>query len=60
MIASKMIGIFANNNTSHAFINLQNIDISLQPFIFDGIPIDGFQKLDPTIAFDGKTLISKK
>ena len=30
MTASKLIGIFANHNTSHALLQLQNINFNLE------------------------------
>ena len=63
MTAGKLIGIFANNNTSHAFVSLQNIGVELGDefqFTFDGIasPVRE-ERLDKMKARDGVTLISK-
>ena len=63
MTAGKLIGIFANNNTSHAFISMQGIDLELEDnlkFTFDGVTIDKNQnnRLDPLKGKNG-SLISK-
>lgn len=63
MTAGKLIGIFANNNTSHAFISMQDIYLKLGDnlkFTFDGVTVDDSQnnKLDGLKGKDG-TLISK-
>lgn len=63
MTAGKLIGIFANNNTSHAFISMQGIDLKLEDdlkFTFDGVTIDKNQnnRLDPLKGKNG-SLISK-
>lgn len=62
MVAAKLIGIFANNNTSHAFISMQNIGLNYiegDGFTFDGVKIESGTKLDNIIAQNGYTLISK-
>ena len=71
MTAGKLIGIFANNNVSHAFIQLQNEDeydseksikMNFDPELnlsFDGIPLGTDMVLDRIHALDGKTYISK-
>lgn len=62
MTAGKLIGIFANNNTSHAFMSLQDIHLNLDlPFRFDGVEISNasHNRLDNILALDNKTLISK-
>ena len=63
MTAGKLIGIFANNNTSHAFLSMQNISLNFADngFNFDGISVTNHQnnKLDNIVALDGFTLISK-
>lgn len=63
MTAAKLIGIFANNNTSHAFLSLQ--DIYLKPgkdysFTFNGVTVSDSEnnKIDALVGKDG-TLISK-
>lgn len=63
MTAGKLIGIFANNNTSHAFISMQGIDLKLGDdlkFTFDGVTVDENQnnRLDPLKGKNG-SLISK-
>lgn len=61
MTAGKLIGIFANNNTSHAFLSMQNISLKLdEGFTFDGYTVDSTtnNKLDALKAKDG-SLISK-
>lgn len=61
MTAGKLIGIFANNNTSHAFLSMQNISLKLEDgFTFDGYTVDSTtnNKLDALKAKDG-SLISK-
>lgn len=63
MTAGKLIGIFANNNTSHAFISLQDISLNInegEEFMFDGVLISNTQnnKLDALHGKDG-SLISK-
>lgn len=61
MTAGKLIGIFANNNTSHAFLSMQNISLKLEDgFTFDGYTVDSAtnNKLDALKAKDG-SLISK-
>lgn len=63
MTAGKLIGIFANNNTSHAFVSLQNISVQLGDdfaFTFDNSasPVTE-DRLDSLKARDGVTLISK-
>lgn len=63
MTAGKLVGIFANNNTSHAFISMQGIDLKLEDdlkFTFDGVTIDKNQnnRLDPLKGKNG-SLISK-
>ena len=43
MTAGKLIGIFANNNTSHAFLSMQDIQFNISEkdaFMFNGILID--------------------
>lgn len=61
MTAGKLIGIFANNNTSHAFVALQNIYMNLDDttgFCFDGDTVM-MDKLDRTVSRDKTTLVSK-
>lgn len=63
MTAGKLIGIFANNNTSHAFISMQDIHLNLGDdlrFTFDGYTVDDSQnnKLDGLKGKNG-SLISK-
>ena len=63
MTAGKLIGVFANNNTSHAFLSMQDISLNLpegEGFMFDGISVNGVQnnKLDSMYGKDG-ALISK-
>ena len=62
MTAGKLIGIFANNNTSHAFLSMQDISLNLggDGFMFDGVSVDDTHnnKLDALYAKDG-SLISK-
>lgn len=63
MTAGKLIGIFANNNTSHAFVSLQHINLELGDkfaFSFDNSVSPIMEdRLDPMKARDGVTLISK-
>lgn len=63
MTAGKLIGIFANNNTSHAFISMQDIHLNLGDdlkFTFDGYTVDDTHnnKLDALKGKNG-SLISK-
>lgn len=63
MTAGKLIGIFANNNTSHAFLSMQHIHFKFrkgESFTIDGHTISNTEnnKLDRQTAFDG-SLISK-
>lgn len=63
MTAGKLIGIFANNNTSHAFLSLQNIQFNVdeeKAFTFNGVSVDNTRnnKVDNLRGKDG-TLISK-
>lgn len=70
MTAGKLIGIFANNNTSHAFCSLHHIHWNMQDYIngelqessftINGHTVDSIQnnELDRLKAFDG-ALISK-
>lgn len=63
MTAGKLIGIFANNNTSHAFLSMQDIHFNIddeKAFTFNGITINNTQnnKVDALESKDG-TLISK-
>ena len=63
MTAGKLIGVFANNNTSHAFISMQDIHLNLGDdlkFTFDGYTVDDIQnnKLDDLKSKNG-SLISK-
>lgn len=62
MTAGKLIGIFANNNTSHAFLQMQDIRLNVGDtgFMFDGVKVDSNQnnKLDALYGKDG-SLISK-
>ena len=62
MTAGKLIGIFANNNTSHAFLQMQDIYLNVGDtgFMFDGVKINSSQnnKLDALYGRDG-SLISK-
>lgn len=62
MTAGKLIGVFANNNTSHAFLSMQDITLNLRDegFMFDGYPVNDKinNKLDSLYAKDG-ALISK-
>ena len=63
MTAGKLIGIFANNNTSHAFLSMQHIHLNLSPeeaFTIDGHTVSESEnnELDRQKAFDG-SLISK-
>ena len=60
MTAAKLIGIFANNNTSHAFLSLQNISLNLDnsnQFRFNSKDIINGAKLDPVKALN-KELVS--
>ena len=62
MTAGALIGIFANNNTAHAFTAMQDIDVIVDdPFCFDGVTVNNGSnnKLDKLIANDNMTLISK-
>lgn len=61
MTAAKLIGIFANANTSHAFINPMNIKYNREKktFAFDGTIVYGDTKLDPTKSNDG-VFVSKR
>ena len=67
MQGSQMVGIFANNNVSHAFMTFQKVGINLykgrhdNTFSFDGVLIgdpDNPTVLDPQKGFNGQ-LISK-
>lgn len=61
MTAGKLIGVFANNNTSHAFISMQDITLNIEEeFMFNNVPIDNMRnnKLDSLHGKDG-ALISK-
>lgn len=63
MTAGKMIGIFANNNTSHAFLSLQDIRLNLSEdnaFTFNGVKINKNEnnKIDAQVGHNGK-FISK-
>lgn len=60
MTAKALIGIFANNNTSHAFLNMQNIEYNFgdKGIVFNG-NLFTRGKFDETLAFDG-TYISKR
>lgn len=61
MTAGKLIGIFANNNTSHAFLSLQDVHINIDTiFKFNGVTISNSSnnKLDSLRGKDG-ALISK-
>lgn len=57
MTAGKLIGIFANNNTSHAFISMQDVYVNVgDGFIFDGISVtdESNNKLDKIKAHNGE------
>lgn len=61
-IAGKLIGAFANHNSSHAVLQLQNVRFELgkHPMVFDGISFDKKRgKIDDVYALDGTTYISK-
>lgn len=63
MTAGKLIGVFANNNTSHAFLSMQDIRLNLfegEGFMFDGVLINSNRnnKLDALYGKNG-ALISK-
>ena len=66
MQGTQMVGIFANNNVSHAFMSFQKVGIDLykkhdNTFMFDGVTIgdpDRPTVLDPQKGFNGQ-LISK-
>ena len=63
MTAGKLIGIFANNNTSHAFISMQDISLNISEedeFMFDGVAVNNSEnnKLDALYGKNGE-LISK-
>ncbi len=73
-VAKQLIGIFANHNTSHAMLQLQNINLNLEnDIIFDGTSFNSITdntnegtkksnapaKLDNMYSLDGVTLISK-
>lgn len=63
MTAGKLIGIFANNNTSHAFLSMQNITFNMKKygnFTFNGVTISDTSnnRIDKLIGKDG-SLISK-
>lgn len=68
MTAGKLIGIFANNNTSHSFVNIHNQDtenkISVtfpkrESFTINGINYSDKVELDASLSNDGTTYISK-
>ena len=62
MTAGKLIGIFANNNVSHAFVSMHNVNLNIdpdQPIVFDGVSFESAMRLDNMYALDGKTYISK-
>lgn len=63
MTAGKLIGVFANNNTAHAFLSMHKIHFQLREdegFTINGITVDGKNnnKLDEIKAHNG-SLISK-
>lgn len=63
MTAGKLIGIFANNNTSHAFLSMQDIHFNINPdkaFTFNNVTVGPNQntKIDALNGKDG-SLISK-
>lgn len=62
MTAGKLTGVFANNNTSHAFLSMQDITLNLgdEGFMFNGYLVNDKinNKLDSLYAKDG-SLISK-
>lgn len=60
MIAGKLIGIFANHNTSHGFLSYLDLSLneSVPMFSIDGRSIKEGSKFDAIDSFDG-TLISK-
>lgn len=67
--AGKLIGIFANHNSSHAIIQLQDAHFNMQEdIVFDGISFNSIvasdtdmvgAKLDNVYALDGFTYIGK-
>ena len=69
MTASKLIGIFANHNTSHALLQLQNINFNLEnEIVFNGVNFNDIRensnddypaRLDLMYALDGITYITK-
>ena len=67
MTAGKLIGIFANNNVSHGFIQLQNqrehpvkMNFSeAENIYFDGVKLSGEVDLDSIYARDNVNYISK-
>ena len=62
MVAGKLIGIFANNNVSHAFVQMQNVSMNFDEnakLEFDGIELKNEVPLDRIFANDNKTYISK-
>lgn len=62
MTAGKLIGIFANNNVSHAFVQMQNVQMNFNPDLnlsLNNVDLTGNKKLDAIFALDNKTYISK-
>lgn len=64
MTAAKTIGIFANHNTSHAFLSMQDISLNIpqgKDFYFDGqrVGSTGVSKLDAIVGLNGTSRISK-
>lgn len=62
MVAGKLIGIFANNNVSHAFLQMQNIQMDFNPDLnlnLVGIDFTTGMKVDDIFALDKQNYISK-
>ena len=62
MTAGKLIGIFANNNVSHGFIQMQDIQMNFskeENVCFDGVLLEGAVKLDDIYARNKIDYISK-
>lgn len=60
MTGNKLIGIYANHTTSHAFIQMQDITLSLNNDIeIFGRSIRNGQKIDPIMSNDGVTPVSR-
>lgn len=62
MTAGKLIGIFANNNVSHGFIQMQDVQMNFskdENIYFDGVSLEGAIKLDDIYARNKIDYVSK-